>query len=142
MSYEEKSAWLNATVFTGVYGWYILDVLALSDGAALVDTPFLWSMIGATIASVVLLMVGNIGIAIASREEKPKPDLRDKTVFRSAAYSSHWLLYGGGVAVIALAVMEADLFWIANLMYFTMWCASVLLESLRVVFYRRGVPAW
>jgi hypothetical protein len=142
MSYEEKSAWLNVTVFTLVYGWYIFDVFALSDGTALVDTPFLWSMIGASIASVVLLMIGNMGIAIASREEKTKPDPRDKTVFRSAAYSSHWLLYGGGVAVIALSVMEVDFFWIANLMYFTMWCASVLLESLRVVFYRSGVPAW
>ena len=142
MSSEERTAWINSVAFTLAYAWYIQDVLRSGEPGALTQTPYLWPLVTATAVSIGLVIIGQIVMAIITHERAQPADVRDKSVFRRAAYSSHWVLYVGGVGVIALAMLDVDGFWIGNAMYLTMFVSSLGLEIFRIVYYRRGLPAW
>ena len=142
MSSSEKIAWINAIAFLLAYGWYIQHILSSSSAGGIAHTPYLGSLIVTTVVSTVLVIIGQIVVAIITRERQEPADVRDKSVFRRAAYSSHFILYVGGIGVMALALLDVDRFWIGNAMYLTMFLGAWSSEIFRIVYYRRGLPAW
>jgi hypothetical protein len=146
MSSEERSAWVMLVVTIIAYGTYLVIVLGQSTGPAnpgpLAEAPYvptmLWSIGGAILASILL----NIVSGILSPRTAGKKDVRDRDIYRFGERIGQSFLVIGGVAALALAMLEAPYFWIANAVYLAFVLSSVFSSTSRVIAYRRGLPSW
>lgn len=143
MSYEEKGTWVYLAVSIAGYGVYLSLVLPqLASGVAVesVDyvAPMLWTIGGAIVAAI----VGRILVEIVFPSESTKGDVRDREIDRLGTRVGGSFVVIGALGALVLSMLEADWFWIANVVYLC-FVLSALLESItRLVAYRRGVPTW
>lgn len=143
MSYEEKGTWVYLAVSVAGYGVYLSLLLPqLASGVAVEDVdyvaPMLWTIGGAIVAAI----VGRILVEIVFPSESTKGDVRDREIDRLGTRVGGSFVVIGALGALVLSMLEADWFWIANVIYLC-FVLSALLESItRLVAYRRGVPTW
>ena len=143
MSYEEKGTWLYLVVAVVGYTVYLSLVLPqLVGGVPVEDVDYvpimLWTIGGAIVATIVLRIL----VEIVFPSESTKGDVRDKEIDRLGTRVGSSFVVIGALGALVLAMLEADWFWIANVIYLC-FVLSALLESItRLVAYRRGVPTW
>lgn len=117
LSYGERTAWTTAvTVPLGTVGYLVVVVpRVLRENVADVAWagPMLWSMGFTLVAGV----VGAILLAIVTREHDTSHDVRDTQIER---YGDRIALVGtaaGAFAVLVLAMLEVDWFWIGTTLF-------------------------
>jgi hypothetical protein len=142
MSFEEKRAWVMASVTVAAYAVYVVVVLSRTEGAPLTEVtyaiPLLWSIGGAIGASMVL----HIALSTFSPDGANEKDQRDREIHRLGQYIGQSFLVVGGAAALGLALAEADSFWIANVIYLGFALSAVLASVVKIVAYRRGFQSW
>jgi hypothetical protein len=140
MSFEEKRAWIMAVVTPVAYAAYLLTVLARARGGPLHEVTYvsalLWSMGATAVASIVLTAL----VGLRSPGECDRKDERDRQIHRFGEYVGQSVLVVGGVAALALAMLEVRHFWIANAVYLSFVLTCVLSSATKIVAYRRGIP--
>ena len=143
MSYEEKGTWVYLVIAVVGYTVYLSLVLPqLANGVAAADVDYvpvmLWTIGGSIVAAIVLRIL----VEIVVPSESTKGDVRDREIDRLGTRVGSSFVVIGALSALALAMLEVDWFWIANVIYLC-FMLSALLESItRLVAYRRGVPAW
>ena len=143
MSYEEKGTWIYLVVAVVGYTVYLSLVLPqVVGGTAIADVDYvpvmLWTIGGAIVVTIVLRIL----VEIVFPSESTKGDVRDKEIDRLGTRVGSSFVVIGALGALVLAMLEADWFWIANVIYLC-FVLSALLESItRLVAYRRGVPTW
>lgn len=143
MSYEEKGTWVYLVVAVVGYTVYLTLVLPqVLGGVAVGDVDYvpvmLWTIGGAIVATIVLRIL----VEIVFPSESTKGDVRDREIDRLGTRVGSSFVVIGALGALVLAMLEADWFWIANVVYLC-FVLSALLESItRLVAYRRGVPTW
>ena len=143
MSYEEKGTWVYLVIAVVGYTVYLSLVLPqLAAGVAIGDVDYvpimLWTIGGAIVVTIVLRIL----VEIVFPSESTKGDVRDKEIDRLGTRVGSSFVVIGALGALILAMLEADWFWIANVIYLC-FVLSALLESItRLVAYRRGVPTW
>ena len=143
MSYEEKGTWVYLVIAIVGYTVYLSLVLPqVAAGVAVGDVDYvpvmLWTIGGAIVATIVLRIL----VEIVFPSESTKGDVRDREIDRLGTRVGSSFVVIGALGALVLAMLEADWFWIANLIYLC-FVLSALLESItRLVAYRRGVPTW
>ncbi|GIH80171.1 hypothetical protein [Planobispora longispora] len=151
MSYEEKGVWVYLVVSLGTYAAYLAVILGRAGGGPLTEVAYVPPMLWSIGVAVVAAIVGRIGVAVATAiagriadetvrlSENYRSDPRDKDINRFGEY------VGGGVFAVAmlvpfaLAVVEADHFWIANAMYASFVLTALVSSCAKLVAYRRGL---
>ncbi|MCP8999506.1 hypothetical protein NFC73_07145 [Pseudarthrobacter sp. RMG13] len=142
MSFEEKSAWITGVVAVGSYGIYLAIVLGLAGTMPLVDVPYVAPLLWTVGGSIVLSIALHILMGIFSPKEAGKKDQRDREIYRFGEYIGQSFLVIGGVAVLLMAMLEADHFWIANVIYLAFFLSAILGSVAKIVAYRRGFQPW
>lgn len=143
MSYEEKGTWVYLVIAIVGYTVYLSLVLPqVAAGVAVGDVDYvpvmLWTIGGAIVATIVLRIL----VEIVFPSESTKGDVRDRDIDRLGTRVGSSFVVIGALGALVLAMLEADWFWIANIIYLC-FVLSALLESItRLVAYRRGVPTW
>ena len=143
MSYEEKGTWIYLVVAVVGYTVYLSLVLPqVVGGTAIADVDYvpvmLWTIGGAIVVTIVLRIL----VEIVFPSESTKGDVRDREIDRLGTRVGSSFIVIGALGALVLAMLEADWFWIANVIYLC-FVLSALLESItRLVAYRRGVPTW
>ena len=141
MSYEEKAAWVQGIVAVLGYGVYLAIILSRVGGGALVDVPYVDAMLWTIGAGIVAGIIGGIFVAIGSRGRTQK-DQRDRQIYRRGEYAGQSFVVIGALGALILAMIEADWFWIANLVYLCFVLSAILGWIFKSVAYRRGLPEW
>ena len=141
MSYEEKAAWVQGIVAVLGYGVYLAIILSRVGGGALVDVPYVDAMLWTIGAAIVAGIIGGIFVGIASRGRTQK-DQRDRQIYRRGEYVGQSFVVVGALGALILAMIEADWFWIANVVYLAFTLSSVLAFITKIVGYRSGLPRW
>ena len=141
MSYEEKAAWVQGIVAVLGYGVYLAIILSRVGGGALVDVPYVDAMLWTIGAAIVAGILGGIVVAIGSRGRTQK-DQRDRQIYRRGEYAGQSFVVIGALGALILAMIEADWFWIANLVYLCFVLSAILGWIFKSVAYRRGLPEW
>lgn len=144
MSAQEKNAWILGVV--AVLGYAVYLVLLLGSGVgALTERPYaqimLWTIGGGIIAGIVI----NILVGIVSgmfRRDAGRVDQRDRQIARFGDQVGQSFVILGAVSALLLAMLEADSFWIANVIYLGFVLSAVLASITKVIGYRRGLPEW
>ncbi|OKI58281.1 hypothetical protein [Streptomyces sp. MJM1172] len=143
VAFQEKRAWIMGVVAILGYAVYLAVVLAGSGGGVPLAevayiAPLLWTVGGAIVVSIAL----NIAVAIASPGEADAKDQRDKEIARLGDYTGQSFLVIAAVAALALAMAEADYFWISNAIYLGFVLSAVLGSAVKLAAYRRGFQSW
>jgi hypothetical protein len=141
MSYEEKAAWVQGIVAVLGYGVYVAVILSRIDDGTLVDVPYVDAMLWTIGSAIVAGIIGGIFVGIASRGRTQK-DQRDRQIYRHGEYAGMSFVVIGALGALILAMIEADWFWIANLVYLCFVLSAILSWIVKAVAYRRGLPEW
>ncbi|QGQ21032.1 hypothetical protein GC089_11450 [Cellulomonas sp. JZ18] len=139
MSYEEKGAWVYGLVALAGWVTYVLVLLVRADGAALADSPYVPTLLWTIGISAFAPVVGRLLVEVVRPSETHRPDVRDREIDRRGEYVGGIVLGVGMVGPFALALLDADSFWIANAMYTAFVVAAVVGSLVKVVAYRRGL---
>ena len=144
MSAQEKNAWILGIIAVAGYGVY-LALLSGSGSGAVTERPYapilLWTIGIGIVAGIVI----NIIVGIVSgmfRRDAGRIDQRDRQIARFGDQVGQSFVVIGGVAALLLAIVEADHFWIANVIYLGFVLSAVLGSITKIVGYRRGLPEW
>ncbi len=142
MAHEEKRAWIMLVVTVVAYATYVVVVLARASGASITTTayvaPLVWSIGLAILANIVLDIATSMGMPRSERRR----DTRDKEIARVADLTGQSFLVIGGLAALVLSLVEADWFWISNVLYLGFVLSAVLGAATRIAGYRGGFQTW
>lgn len=142
MTFAEKNAWAYAAATLASLGIYLAVILGRARHVPLVEVayvaPMLWTM-GATFLAAFLAA---FAIEAAASGDAQRRDERDRKIERRGEYAGRSLVFAGALGGLALALVEADHFWIANALYLALTLSALLSSIIKIAAYRRGVPEW
>ena len=141
MSFDEKNTWAFGIIAIAGYLTYL--ALVLTDAASPVsDTPYVVPMLSTIGGAIVAGILGGILIGVFNGPDKQKKDQRDRQIYRRGEYLGHAFVMAGAIVALLLALLEADTFWIANVLYLGFVVAAVASSIVKIVAYRRGFASW
>ena len=141
MTFDEKNAWAFGIIAVLTYAAYAIWVLGQAREMPLVEVAYVWPMITAIVAAIILGIVATIVISILRPSEAGVRDERDREISRRGEQTGQSMVVIGALAVIVLAMIEAPYFWIANAMYLAFVLSAVLGTLTKIAGYRVGLPA-
>lgn len=139
MSYEEKGTWAYVVVGVAVFAGYVIWLVGAADGGPLTGVAYERPLVTAIVVSVVATVVGRVLLEVVRPSESTRPDVRDKEVSRFGDYVGGQVLSVLGAGVLALAIADADTFWIAQALYAAYVVQMVVSSATKIVAYRRGL---
>lgn len=139
MSYEEKGTWAYLVTSVAVWIGYVVVLLRRADGGSPADVPYVAPLLWAVGISVLANVLGRVAFEIVRPSESHRADVRDRDVARYGDYVGGLVLSVLVAGVLALALVEAPHFWIANAIYAAFVVQVVVSSVVRLVAYRRGV---
>ncbi len=138
MSFEEKSTWIYAVATVIVPGFYFANILGQLQSMPVSEISYQESMLRTVAVAIALLIVAHVAVAIAAPREADKSDQRDKEINRYGEYIGSFVLYGGGLIALGMALAEFEYFWIANAIFSVFVLAGLTTSAVKIVAYRRG----
>ena len=149
MSYEEKSTWVSTAVtvlITGIYCAFVLGQLGRVPVAQIAyQKPMLMAVGAIIIVTILGLIFMSIGSAISaeiqrkgSAEHIDRKDERDDQINRRGELIGYYVSSVCILGVLALAMLRADQFWIANALFITLMLGGLAASAVKLVIYRRG----
>ncbi|WP_330270702.1 hypothetical protein OG205_26180 [Lentzea sp. NBC_00516] len=139
MAFEEKRAWALAVIAVAGYAVYVVLVLTGAAGRSLVEAPYISAMLWTISLGIVAGIVSGIWFGIASRGDGLQADERDREIGRIGDGIGQSFVVIGGMSAMALAMLEAPYFWIANVLYLCFVLSAVLGSLAKIMFYQRGM---
>lgn len=141
MTHEEKNSWAFGLIAIAGYVTYLIVVLSQAT-TPLHDTPYVVPMLSTIGGAIGAGIVAGILIGIFSGPDREKKDQRDRQIYRRGEYAGHAVVLAGAIAALLLALVEAELFWIANVIYLSFVLAAVVSTVVKIAAYRRGFAQW
>jgi drug/metabolite transporter (DMT)-like permease len=139
MAFGEKHWWIYAVIMVIVPGIYFVNLLEQISSTAVTEIEYQRPLLFAVGAAIVLAIVASIVLEIISPIKAAKRDVRDADISRLGEYVGGIVFAVGMVLPFALAMTEADHFWIANSMYLAGVLSALAGTAVKLVAYRRGL---
>jgi hypothetical protein len=143
MVYGERIAWVQLIVTVVGTAVYVVWTLQEAAGGPLTDVVWwpimLWTIGGAIVVSILLSIVWGLGAGLRDPDGVGKSDQRDRDISRMSARVGQSFLVIAGLGVLVLCAFEADVFWIANTMFFGFLLSALVGGIASVIAYRRGL---
>jgi hypothetical protein len=149
MSFEEKVSWVSgsvAIVVAAVYASVIVPQLgSWPVGAIEYQTPMLIAIGAMIVMTIVVTILMAIGTAVTAEitgtgsvDEVGRTDERDRDINRRGELVGYYVSSVGVLAALALTMLSAEYFWIANAIFAGFMVSSVVGSSYKILIYRRG----
>jgi hypothetical protein len=138
VSYEEKGVWTSLVVTVAVSVWYALAVAGQLRLTTVDDHDFRPTLLWAIGISIGASIVVRILVEILTPSDSYKVDARDKAISRRGGYLMGMVVSIGMIGPLALAILSADAFWIANSMFAVYVVGSIAGGVAQLIAYRRG----
>lgn len=149
MSFEQKSTWVSLAVSILVTAAYAITVSGSLTTVPVAEIAYQRPMLLCVGATIVVNIVGNILMAIGSavsatiRGEKNVDDIdrkdeRDVGIGRRGELVGYYASSVGILGALALAMLRADHFWIANAIFLSLMIGGVASSVAKLISYRRG----
>lgn len=138
MSFREKSAWMMVVTLVVAYGWYLTTVIGQFGGGSVAGIDYQRTAVVAAIAVVVLAAVSHIVLAATGRAGSKQSHSGAAAIKRYARSTGGVVISAAAVLGMALAMVEADYFWIANVILAGLVVAELTSAGSEILIYRRG----
>lgn len=142
MTYDEKNTWVFGVIAIVGYAVYLTLVLPQLAANAPSDVAYQWPMVWTIVGAIGAGVVGGIVLGIFAGKGGTERDERDRQIERFGDRVGNGFVVIGGVGALLLALLSAEHFWIANLLYLCFVISAVLQVIAKVVAYRRGLQSW
>lgn len=139
MSFEEKRVWIYLAAVVIVSGVYFVAVFGQLPSTAVTGIGYARPMAIAIVAAVAVIIVATVVAAVTSPREAEHKDERDTEINRYGEYVGFYVLSVGFVPALALTLLRADYFWIANAIYGAFVVNAVTSSIVKIGAYRRGL---
>jgi hypothetical protein len=137
MSYREKSAWVMAGTLIVAYGWYLTQVLGQLGGGAVTNIDYQGVALVAGIAVVALAAALHIILAATGSTRSADRTTGVAAIKRYARSAGAAVIAGAAVVAMVLSMIEADHFWIANVILAGLVLAELTASGSEILVYRR-----
>lgn len=142
MGYMERITWsqMSASLASSiVYFAIVLPQLAWRPvGEIDWIAPMLWTIGGAIVASILVSVVWGILAGMVNRDDTSASDQRDREIGWLGDRVGQAFLVLGGVGALALVMLDAEQFWVGNVLYAGFLLSALLGGLARLIVYRRG----
>lgn len=142
MTSDEKRAWIMLATTAAAYATYAVIILGRAGETPLAHVSYARTMLTTIVGAIVATIVLDILVSMFSPKQASRKDLRDRQINRFGDYVGQSFVAVGATAALLLALLKADYFWIANVIYLCFVLSSLLGSVAKVVVYRRGMPTW
>lgn len=150
MPFEEKTTWVSVVVGFLVPVAYFAVVLPQLGDTPASDIAYQRPLVIAVIASIILIIIGTVAMAIASAigaeirepgsaEDIDRTDERDVLISRRGDVVGYYVASAGAVVALVITMLEYDYFWIANALYLSFAIAALVSGIVKLRAYRRGL---
>ncbi len=137
---DEISRWASLTIIAASSIWYFATVLPQlgerSASAIEWQVPMLWAIGISVVGTIVLAIVFAIGAAIVTRREPESGDIRDKQIERHGNRIAQAIVAFGSLGTLILAMLEVDVFWIGNALFFVGAVGAIIGTIVSIAAYR------
>jgi len=148
MTMDERGVWVYLVAVVVTSGAYLAVMIprTLSEPIAEISwvTPMLWALGVSVFSTIVGSIVAAIGsaVTISTRGDNPKVELasdeRDKEIKRYGDRKTYGILGASMFVTLVLAMIGADLFWIANAVFVFGTTGAIVETIVKIRAYRRG----
>lgn len=138
MSFREKSAWTMVGTLVVAYGWYVTTVVGQLDGGSVEGIAYQRPAVTAAILVVVVAAASHAFLAIAGHNRSRERLSGAVAIKRYARSTGAVVIAAAAVLGMALAMVEVDYFWIANVILTGLVAAEVTSAGSEILVYRRG----
>ncbi|TXK19466.1 hypothetical protein [Homoserinibacter sp. GY 40078] len=122
MNTSERAAWIALVLTPVTVAGYLVVVVPQLAGTAVGEigwqVPMLWSMginfVGTIVVTILVTIVAGIGAGLRHQELETGTDERDRGIDRLGGRVALGISAAGLLAVLVLAMIEVDVFWIGN----------------------------
>jgi hypothetical protein len=139
MTFQQRRTLAMTAILVLLFGWYFAIVLGQLASTPASEIGYRGLMIPAVLLLVVLAVVVHTVLAIGAPAEAVGDDERDRLVALRGHRIARYVLAVAAVAGLGLAMVEADAFWIAQVLLAGLVVAEITEGLTRLVAYRRGV---
>ena len=138
VSFAEKNIWIYGVLSVVIPVIYAAVVFTQLDTTAVGEIAYVIPLLTAIGAAIVLAIIGNIIVAIASPKAAGINDERDRGISRSGELVGYYSLSAGVLGALALAMVEAPAFWIGQAIYGAFILSAILSTIVKIASYRRA----
>ncbi|MEL7296329.1 MAG: hypothetical protein AAGJ86_01640 [Pseudomonadota bacterium] len=136
-SFTEKSVWVQVTALIVVLGGYFWTAKQMFMAGVMDIRAYAAVFTVSVVMLVIVLVAGHIVVAITSRGDFS--DERDRLIAWRAEALSSWVMGIGILSAIFAMVFGVETVLVAHLLLLSLLLSEILANSLRILFYRRGV---
>lgn len=136
MSYAERNTWVYGAVALACYLGYLAVVVPQLIGGPAGAVGYRAPLVISIAAAVALGILGGIVLGMLAPKGEPQADPRDLEIAHLGSRAGQGALIAGAVVALVLAMVSADPFWIANVIYLGFVASAVLSSVVRVLAYR------
>jgi hypothetical protein len=141
--YEERNTWVGLIISVIGVAIYIGVVAAQAASRPIAEVDWvpamLWTIGGAIVVSIAVSIAWGIAAGLSDREGVGRSDQRDRDIAHMGSRVGQAFLVIAGLGAIVLCAVEADWFWIANVLFFGFALSAMVGGVARVIAYRRGL---
>jgi hypothetical protein len=142
MTAQERSAWIFGAIALAGYATYLVVVLQSARGGPLVDAPYqaplVATIVGAMVANIVVSIIASIVVGSFGSRGASRVDVRDVEISQMGERVGSAPLVLGALCALVLALVGADPFWIANVLYLGFVLSALLGTAARLTAYTGG----
>jgi hypothetical protein len=139
MTFQEKSTLTMTAILVVVFGWYFTLVLGPIAGSPARELAYTGLMVAAVVLLVILAAVSHAVLALAFRSQAAiRDDERGRLIGLRSERIAGYLLAVGVCAGIGLAIIQAETFWIAQVLIGALVLAEITEGVIKLVLYRRS----
>lgn len=143
MSFQERNTIAFGIVAVLGYAVYLALVLPALGTTPVAQVQYVIPMLATIGAAIIVGIIAGIVLGMSlAKGGRPVEDERDRRIDHLGERVGNAFIIIGGMAVIALAMLRVDPFWIANAMYLAFVLAALLSTATKLTVYRRGLPTW
>ena len=139
MSFQEKSAWVMLVALFVPSFLFFYSVFSITSESGALPTPIVPALIGFTIVTVIIAVVGHIVVAVINPNEANAPkDERCKLINRKAGNLSSYVLVLGVISGLGLFLVIQD----GNILFYVCFASLVLSQLFEYslhIFFNRSV---
>jgi len=142
MTFLEKSNWVVLVVAVPTLLVYLALVVPQVLGKPISEVSWVQPMLITIVGFIVANVLGNVVAAASNPGEADKKDQRDTEIDHLGERVGNWLIIAGSIAALALAMTDADHFWIANAIFLGGLAASIVSSVTKIAAYHGPFQTW
>ena len=136
MTFAEKSAWAMVAIVAVGYGWYLATIAGQLEGGSVASVRYQGTAVVAAIAVVILASISHILLAATGRTDSKRAGT--DAIKRYARSFGGLVVTAAAVLGMTLAMIEAESFWVANVLLAGLVIAELATAGSEIAIYRRG----